>query len=266
MSFTIQRAEPEDAAALIEYLQAVGGESGNLTFGAEGLPVTVEEETAFLEKNAASPRSIMLLAKEDGEIIGDGHIEAFSRRLSHRAGLGITVRKKAWGRGVGTALMERLIAHAREQELEIIELQVRSDNLRAIRLYEKFGFVKIGRYPGFMKVDGVNADCDLMNLYLRRDREKKAGMGLHDRIAEELDQTKSLAALIWLVERGRELEFSVEGKGYFLSRSKAEQYVSLWDSKTEQSFDTVEQLLENAAISGRPFLDAWKDAKIETIF
>lgn len=266
MSFTIEKVRPEDAAALLDYLRAVGGESGNLTFGAEGLPVTVEEETAFLEKNAASPRSIMLLAKEDGEIIGDGHIEAFSRRLSHRAGLGITVRKKAWGRGVGTALMERLIAHAREQELEIIELQVRSDNLRAIRLYEKFGFVKIGRYPGFLKVDGVNADCDLMNLYLRRDREKKAGMGLHDRIAEELDQTKSLAALIWLVERGRELEFSVEGKGYFLSRSKAEQYVSLWDSKTEQSFDTVEQLLENAAIGGRPFLDAWKDAKIETIF
>lgn len=266
MSFAIQRAEPEDAAALIDYLRAVGGESDNLTFGAEGLPVTVEEEAGFLRTYRQNPRNLMLLAKEEGRIIGDGHIEAFSRRLSHRAGLGITVRKAAWGRGVGTAIMERLIAHAREQDIEIIELQVRSDNARAIRLYEKFGFEKIGRYPGFLKVDGVYAGCDLMNLYLRRDREKKAGLGLHDRIAEELDQTKSLAALIWLVDRGRELEFSVEGKGYFLSRSKAEQYVSLWDSKTEQSFDTVEQLLENAAIGGRPFLDAWKDAKIETIF
>ena len=166
MSFSVERARPEDAAALIEYLRVVGGESDNLTFGAEGIPATVEEETAFLEKNAASPRSIMLLAKEDGEIIGDGHIEAFSRRLSHRAGLGITVRKAAWGRGVGTAIMERLIAHAWEQGIEIIELQVRSDNARAIRLYEKFGFVKIGHYPGFLKVDGVYADCDLMNLYL----------------------------------------------------------------------------------------------------
>ncbi|MCI9666116.1 MAG: GNAT family N-acetyltransferase [Angelakisella sp.] len=166
MSFTIEKAKPEDAAALLDYLRAVGGESDNLTFGAEGIPATVEEETAFLEKNAASPRSIMLLAKEDGEIIGDGHIEAFSRRLSHRAGLGITVRKKAWGRGVGTALMERLIAHAREQELEIIELQVRSDNLRAIRLYEKFGFQKIGHYPKFLKIGDVYASCELMNLYL----------------------------------------------------------------------------------------------------
>lgn len=170
MSFSIEKARPEDAAALIEYLRVVGGESDNLTFGAEGLPATVEEETAFLEKSAADTRSVILLAKEDGEIIGDGHIEAFSRRLSHRAGLGITVRKAAWGRGVGTAIMERLIAHAREQGIEIIELQVRSDNARAIRLYEKFGFVKIGHYPGFLKVDGVYADCDLMNLY-RNDQE-----------------------------------------------------------------------------------------------
>jgi len=166
MSVTIQKAQPEDAAALIEYLKAIGGETDNLTFGAEGIPMTEEKESAFLRENSANPRNLMLLAKEEGRIIGDAHIEAFSRRMSHRAGLGVTVRKAAWGRGVGTALMERLIAHAREQKIEIIELQVRSDNARAIRLYEKFGFVKIGCYPGFLKVDGVNVDCDLMNLCL----------------------------------------------------------------------------------------------------
>ena len=91
-------------------------------------------------------------------------------------------------------------------------------------------------------------------------------MELHDRIAEELDRTKSLAALIWLVQRGREVELTVEGRGWSLSRSKAERFVSLWDSQTEQSFDNVEELLENAAISGTPLLTAWKDARIETIF
>ncbi len=166
MNLTIRPARPEDAAALLDYLRQIGGESDNLTFGAEGLPATLEEEEAFLRGQAAQSRSVMLLAWEDGELIGDGHIEAFSRRMSHRAGIGITVRKKAWGQGVGTAIMERLVAHARDHGVEIIELQVRSDNIRAIRLYEKFGFVKIGRYPGFLKVNGVNVDCDLMNLYL----------------------------------------------------------------------------------------------------
>lgn len=166
MSFTIEPARPEDAGALIEYLRTIGGETDNLTFGAEGLPVTAEEEAEFIRKNSADPRSLMLTAKEDGRIIGDAHIEAFTRRLSHRAGFGITVLREHWGRGVGCALLERLIAHAQEHDIEIIELQVRSDNARAIRLYEKFGFVKIGHYPRFMKIGQEYVDCDLMNLYL----------------------------------------------------------------------------------------------------
>lgn len=91
-------------------------------------------------------------------------------------------------------------------------------------------------------------------------------MDLHDIIAGELERAKSLAALIWLVERGREVEFTLEGKGYFLSRHKAQKTFSLWDDRTEQSFDTMEELLEHAVLSGTPFLAAWKDADIETIF
>lgn len=167
MSYTIQRAKPEDAAALIEYLKIIGGETDNLTFGPEGPPVTEEEEREFVEKMNAGGRSLMLTVWEDGRLIANAHFKAMERRLSHRAGLGVTVLREAWGRGIGTALMERLIAYAKEHEIEIIELQVRSDNLRAIHLYEKFGFVKIGHYPGYFKVDGKLIDCELMNLYLK---------------------------------------------------------------------------------------------------
>lgn len=166
MSVIIERARPEDAAALVEYLGVIGGETDNLTFGAEGPPVTPEEEAEFLRKQNASPRDLLILAKENGEILGDAHVEALPRRMAHRGSIGITVRKAAWGRGIGTALLERLIAHAREQGLEILSLEVRSDNGRAIHLYEKFGFRKIGTFPGFLKVDGVDVDCDLMHLYL----------------------------------------------------------------------------------------------------
>lgn len=91
-------------------------------------------------------------------------------------------------------------------------------------------------------------------------------MGLHDLIVQELENTKSLAALIWLVERGREVEFTLDGSEYFLSIHKSKKVVSLWDKGTEQSFESMEQLLEKAVLDRRAFLDAWKDAKIETIF
>ena len=43
-SFEIVRAQPEDAAALLDYLKIIGGETDNLSFGPEGVPLDVEEE------------------------------------------------------------------------------------------------------------------------------------------------------------------------------------------------------------------------------
>lgn len=44
----IMPAQPEDAAALLEYLKIVGGETENLSFGAEDVPLSVGEEEAYL--------------------------------------------------------------------------------------------------------------------------------------------------------------------------------------------------------------------------
>lgn len=42
MNITIQRATTADAAAILEHLKQVGGETDNLTFGAEGMPFSIE--------------------------------------------------------------------------------------------------------------------------------------------------------------------------------------------------------------------------------
>ena len=167
MEITYREAEPRDAAALLEYMKLVGGESGNLSFGAEGLSFTVEQEEAILDSICKNPRSIMLLAFEGDEIVGNASIHGSSRpRFSHRYELAVTVRKSHWGRGIGTALMERLIAFAKEIGAEVVSLEVRSDNDRAIALYKKFGFEKFGTYRKFFKFDDGNFDADFMNLYL----------------------------------------------------------------------------------------------------
>ena len=40
--FVIERARAEDAAALLDYLKIVGGETENLSFGAEGVPLSLD--------------------------------------------------------------------------------------------------------------------------------------------------------------------------------------------------------------------------------
>lgn len=89
---------------------------------------------------------------------------------------------------------------------------------------------------------------------------------LHDWIADELIAKKSLSALIWLIDQGRELEFRVGDTVGFISGSHSAGKVSLWVDQIEQSFGSMEALIEHSTIHERPFCQAWKDVRIETLF
>ena len=165
MDFVITRVTPDDAAELLEHLKIAGGETDNLTFGAEGLPVTVEQERQHL---ATQPDCFpMFAARVNGRIVGNIGLHGSTReRMRHRLSFGLSVEKAYWGKGVGSALLRTLIDFARENGFAVISLEVRSDNARAIALYEKFGFEKIGHFRDFFRVNGESIDVELMNLYL----------------------------------------------------------------------------------------------------
>ncbi len=166
MSIIIERAIPADAAAIIEYLKQVGKETDNLTFGEEGVPITAEAEAAYLAQIEDSADDIMLLAKENGIIVGIAGLNRQPRRMSHRGELSVTVLKDYWNRGIGGQLIEQIIQFAQDNAFEIVDLQVRSDNVSAIHLYEKYGFKKLFTYPGFFKIKGQEIDFDFMCLRL----------------------------------------------------------------------------------------------------
>lgn len=92
-NFEIVRAQAEDAAALLDYLKIVGGETDNLSFGAEGVPLDVEAEKAYLGVQAQSQDNIQLLAKANGEIIGTASLNRKQRRMGHRAEFGISLKR-----------------------------------------------------------------------------------------------------------------------------------------------------------------------------
>lgn len=167
MEIIYREAQPSDAAAILDYLKIVGSESDNLTFGSAGLPFSIEQEAQFLTIMGNNPHSTWILALDGNEIVGNASIEGCDHpRLGHRCNLAITVRKSHWGHGIGSDLMERLIAFAKTSGAEVISLEVRSDNVRAIALYRKFGFESFGTFRKFFKIDGKHFDADYMNLYL----------------------------------------------------------------------------------------------------
>lgn len=60
--FVIERARAEDAAALLDYLKIVGGETENLSFGAEGVPLSLEAEQDYLRSQCESADNVQYLA------------------------------------------------------------------------------------------------------------------------------------------------------------------------------------------------------------
>ena len=79
--------------------------------------------------------------------------------------LTIAVARDCWGRGIGSALLEALIAEARRRKCAEVFLEVREDNPRARGLYLRRGFVEIGVRRGYYQPANVDA------IVMRKDLE-----------------------------------------------------------------------------------------------
>lgn len=142
----IRKAAKEDAAEIVEYMLAIGGESDNLTFGKGELKMTLEAEENFIEDINSKDNEIMLIVLLENKIIASAALRAGDRnRVKHVGEFGITVRKAYWGLGIGSALLNYLIEWARSTRIiRKINLRVRDDNENAIKLYKKCGFQQEG--------------------------------------------------------------------------------------------------------------------------
>ena len=86
--------------------------------------------------------------------------------MCHRVEFGISLKKAWWGCGAASALTEAILSFAKENDFRQLNLEVRSDNFRAIHLYEKYGFRKLCTFPAFFRINAQDIDFDLMNLSL----------------------------------------------------------------------------------------------------
>lgn len=166
--FLIREAAAADAGFMVnEFLPLLGGESPNLSFGSEGMETDVADEARFLE-NSNRGRSIFLMGVLNGRIIGTCQSNPMRRRFAHRSEIAIGILKAHWGKGYASLMLEELIGRAKDKGTEVLQLEVLSDNIRAIRLYEKFGFDHVGHFRNFSLVDGVYHDAEIMELMLEK--------------------------------------------------------------------------------------------------
>ena len=122
---------------------------------AEYIPeICMIEREAFLspwseksfEGELENTAAYYVIALQEGHVAGYG---GFWRILDEGHITNIAVRADCRRRGVGRALLARMIKRAGMLGIERMTLEVRKSNAAAIRLYEQYGFVTQGAGPKY---------------------------------------------------------------------------------------------------------------------
>lgn len=101
------------------------------------------------------PASRCYLIAEDGTgVVGYGGALAAGAQADV---LTIAVAAARWGKGIGSALLEGLLAEAARRGCSEVFLEVRADNMRAQRLYRWWGFTDVGIRRGYYQPSGTDA-------------------------------------------------------------------------------------------------------------
>jgi RimJ/RimL family protein N-acetyltransferase len=141
---TVRPAEPRDAAALVALAEAVGAEPEGWLIS-DSRWRSVGEERRYLRAVRKHPDAAVFVAENESGVVGRLSIARDPHPASrHVADLGLMVASAARRQGVGWALLEAAASWASRVGVHKLELHVFPHNEPAIRLYERFGFVREG--------------------------------------------------------------------------------------------------------------------------
>ena len=159
----------EDAQELLDFLKIVGAETDFLLCDENGIDgLTLAGEQGWITDTLKAPNTKMFVGVVDGEIVLVCDVRAAARkRVAHSAGVAISIKRAYWGLGIGGIAMQAMIGFAKSTGvLRSLSLEVREGNDRAHALYERFGFVEIGRHKARINIRGTYYDEILMDLDL----------------------------------------------------------------------------------------------------
>ena len=93
-----------------------------------------------------SKNAFYLIAKCNSDVVGYCGINYVcgEGRITN-----IAVHPEYRNKGIASALLEKMINFAESKSLEFITLEVRESNINAIKLYEKYGFQKVGERKNY---------------------------------------------------------------------------------------------------------------------
>lgn len=164
----IMEASVDDASEMLELYNKVKEETSFLIMDDSEGCFDLEKEKVYLKKCMDSVTSKVFVAKIDGKIVADCWLTGHnSLKTKHNVSIGISVLKEFWHKGLGRLLLEHTINYARiTTVIKNIFLEVRKDNVNAVKLYKSLGFKKVGDMPDKIFIDGKYIDEEIYLLQI----------------------------------------------------------------------------------------------------
>jgi RimJ/RimL family protein N-acetyltransferase len=130
-------------------------------------PVTMESTKAFYRYVQNGIISLWGIHKHEQIIGGAGFIaQPPGTRLSHIATFFLFLEPDVWGKGIGRKTLQFLENEAINRGYIRMECMVTIQNTRAIRLYERMGYVQEGVKKKAYLIDGEYTDLIIMGKIL----------------------------------------------------------------------------------------------------
>jgi len=127
---------------------------------------TPEERRQWLA--ARSDRHPVIVAEDDGRVMGWGSLNVFNARPAYRhvADFSVYIDREWRGKGVGRVLLSRLVELGRELGYHKLVLSAFPFNTAGVALYERLGFRTVGIYKEQGLLDGRWVDTIIMERLL----------------------------------------------------------------------------------------------------
>jgi len=166
---SIRQASMSDAGKLLEAINTYVPQSDYIPLLEEELSKSVKEKSDWINSFLKHDNSLLLVAEYEDEIIGNIDLTGSSRKIMEHTGLiGMGILKEWRNSGLGTQLVSALIGWSKQHPvLELIWLQVYTENKLGIGLYKKMGFVENGIIKDFFKQDNRYLDNLTMSLVVK---------------------------------------------------------------------------------------------------
>jgi phosphinothricin acetyltransferase len=115
-----------------------------VTFDLE--PLTVEQRSAWLLEHGNTGRHRLLVADEQGRIVGYASTSRFRDRAAYNTTVEASVycAPEAVGRGIGTALYSSLFPAIAGEDINRIVAGITLPNVASVALHRAFGFAQVG--------------------------------------------------------------------------------------------------------------------------